>query len=135
MKMAAHIKKYLEGELASYPLNKKALAQTCQNLHMRHSTHEHASLTGRYSQVDGVEENKVLRLETDRNTIHLENSVKAVDDVLSVLSAEYSRLVELKYFRTCSNQYVADELNISLRTFYHWRDKVLTLFARRHELM
>lgn len=135
MKIAAHIKKYLEGELINYPLNKKALAQARQNIYLQHSADGYAALMRRSSQVDSVVERKVLRLSSDRNILLLENSIKAVEDVLSVLSEEYHRLIELKYFKTYSNQFVADDLNISLRTFYHWRDKVLTIFARRKELI
>lgn len=135
MKIPIHIKKYIEGELMDYPLNKKALAHAKQNLYLQHSANGYADLTRGGVQVDSTVERKVMDLMADRNIIRLENSVKAVEDVLAALSPEYSRLIELKYFKPCSNQFVADELNISLRTFYYWRDHALGLFAIRSRLI
>lgn len=136
MKLDVHVKKYLEGELMNYPLKKKALSQARQEQYRQPSSATgYVDVTGKSVPVNSGVEKKVSCMLTDRKIMHLENDTKAVEDILSELPAEHNRLIELKYFKSCSNQFVADELNISLRTFYHWRDKVLGLFALRRQLI
>lgn len=73
---------------------------------------------------------KTARLLTNRRLRKMEETVRAVDRVVERLPADRQRLVELKYFRgRLSNLGVADELNVSLRTFYRWRDEVVVAVA------
>jgi RinA family phage transcriptional activator len=131
MKMPKHMRKYVEGELTAYPVNKKALIQAHQNLYLRHSATGYTELTKHSDTSTSMVEHSVMSLMSDRNILRLENTVTSVEDVLNELPEEYRKLIELTYFKTCNNQYVADELNICLRSFYHWRDKALLLFAMR----
>lgn len=134
MKLSLEVKKYIEQELIRYPLQKKALAHARQNIYLQYSANSYADFRRGGTGGSSVVENKVLRLMGNRDICQLEHAVKAVEDVLEQLSAEYRRLIEMKYFKDYGNQFVADELNVSLRTFYHWRDKALALFAIRYGL-
>lgn len=135
MKVPNHIKKYIEGELIHYPANKKALAHAKQNIYLQQSASEYSELPSRSSYTSSAVEHKVIYLMSDRNIGRLEHGVATVEDILQELPEEYKRLIELKYFREHSNQHVADELSICLRTFYHWRDRAIGLFAVRMGLV
>jgi RinA family phage transcriptional activator len=134
MRLPKHIKKYLEGELTNYPIHKKTLTQARQNIYLQQSAGGYSE-PGRISRNTSPVEYKVMYLLTDRNIQRLETSVAAIEDVLHEMPEEYKMLIELKYFKLGQNQHVADALNISLRTFYHWRDRLLALFAIRYGLM
>lgn len=135
MKMPKHILKYLEGELASYPTNKKALAQAKQNIYLQQSANGYTSLGPRTNYATSKVENKVMYLMSDRNIIRLEHTVTAIEDVLHELPAEYQKLIELRYFKAYSVQKVAMELNICVRNFFNWRDKTMHFFALRFGLI
>jgi RinA family phage transcriptional activator len=130
MKLEKHVKKYIEGELTSYLIHKKKLQQEKQNAYLQQCANGYAPITKSANYSSSEVERKALYLMTDRTILRLENSVQAIENVLSDLSEELQTLIELKYFKDKDNQFVADQLNISLRTFYHWRDKALLGFAR-----
>lgn len=134
MKIPKHIKKYIEGELINYPIHTKALFQVRQNIYLQQSSSGHSEARRSISNASSVE-HKVMYLMTDRTILRMENSIIAIEDVLREMPQEYKALIELKYFKLSQNQYVADTLNICLRTFYHWRDRALALFAIRYGLM
>jgi RinA family phage transcriptional activator len=131
MRLPKHIKKYLEGELTNYPIHKKALTQARQNIYLQQSASGYGE-PSRSSHNASPVEHKVMYLLTERNIQRLENSVAAIEAVLNEMPEEYKMLIELKYFKLGQNQYVADSLNICLRTLYHWRDRALALVAIRY---
>lgn len=135
MKIPKHILKYLEGELVSYPANKKALAQAKQNIYLQQSASGYTSLGPKTNYATSAVESKVIYLMSDRNIIRLEHTVTAIEDVLKELPVEYQKLIELRYFKACSVQKVAIELNICLRNFFNWRDKAMHFFALRFGLI
>lgn len=62
--------------------------------------------------------------------------IDAIEDVLSILSDQDKRLIELKYFDAyLTNAGVARELNISERTFYERREEIIRRFAIRFGLL
>ncbi|HBS59931.1 MAG TPA: hypothetical protein DEA44_11760 [Firmicutes bacterium] len=132
VKLSQEVKKYIERQLSRYPLDKKALAQARQDIYLQHSAGGYADFRRSGTRGNSIVESKVMKLLDNRDIRQLEHAIAAVEDVLAELSAAQRRLVELKYFKDRDNQLVADELNISLRTFYHWRDKVLAVFAVRY---
>jgi|GEM_PF-3704069 len=131
MRLPKHIKKYLEGELINYPIHKKTLTQARQNIYLQQSASGYNEPSRGSNNASPVE-HKVMYLLTDRNIQRLEYSVTAIEAVLNEMPEAYKTLIELKYFKLGENQYVADSLNICLRTFYHWRDRALALIAIRY---
>lgn len=132
LKISQEVKKYIEQQLIKYPLDKKALSQARQNIYLQQSAGGYAEFRGGGARGNSIVESKVIKLLGNRDIRQLENAIEAVEDVLTELSAAQRRLIELKYFKNHGNQFVADELNISVRTFYHWRDKALAMFAVRY---
>jgi RinA family phage transcriptional activator len=128
MRLPKHIKKYLEGELTNYPIHKKALTQARQNIYLQQSASGYCELSRSSLNTNSVA-HKVMYLLTERNIQRLENSVAVIEAVLNEMPEEYKTLIEVKYFKLGQNLYVADTLNICLRTFYHWRDRALALLA------
>lgn len=134
MKLARHIQKYIEGELMSYPFNKKALEQAKQNIYLRQRTTSF-DLPQHSTYGTSAVEHKAIILMTERNIVHLENSVIAIEDVFKELPEEYQRLIQLRYFKSYSVERVSSELNICTRNFHNWRNKALYYFALRFGLV
>lgn len=111
--------RYVEAELYDYPFIKRELED------LRAAIIEEGPDPGKV--VVGREKTrftdptytKAQRLLTNRRLSRMEDTVRAIEEVLGRLSAEKRRLVELKYFQgRLSNLGVADALNVNLRTFY-----------------
>ncbi|MEM5796050.1 MAG: sigma factor-like helix-turn-helix DNA-binding protein, partial [Bacillota bacterium] len=134
MKVPKHIQKYIEGELVNFSANKKALAYAKQNVYMKQNADGYVTLT-RGKNVSRPVEQKVVVLMSDQNIVCLEQSVRAIEDVLNELPEKYRQLIDLRYFKAHSTEWVASELNICLRNFFKWRDKVITRFAVRFGFM
>jgi RinA family phage transcriptional activator len=134
MRIPKHVQKYIEGELINYSINKKALDQAKQNVYLQHSASGYTTLTQKSTSSTSPVEHKAMYLMSDRNILRLENSVNAVEDVLSELPDEYQKLIELRYFKSYSIERVAQELSICVRNFFNWRDKAIQVFAIRFGL-
>lgn len=122
--------RYVEAELYDYPFIKRELED------LRAAIIEEGPDPGKV--VVGREKTrftdptytKAQRLLTNRRLSRMEDTVRAIEEVLGRLSAEKRRLVELKYFQgRLSNLGVADALNVSLRTFYYWRGQIVRTVA------
>ena len=57
--------------------------------------------------------------------------VKAIDDVLGVLSDLERRLIDMKYFKDVPDVQICHDLHISTSKYYAVRRKILSLMARR----
>lgn len=134
MKLPKHVQKFVEGELLSYPMSKKALEQAKQNIYAQQRTTTYELSQPRTYGTSAVE-HKVVILMTERNIVRLENSVNAIEDVLKELPEEFQRLIQLRYFKLYSIERVASDLNICIRNFHNWRNKALYYFALRFGLV
>lgn len=75
---------------------------------------------------------KVVRLERIASRIDEARwYVKAIDDVLGVLSDLERRLIDMKYFKDVPDVQIMADLHISTSKYYAVRRKILSLMARR----
>lgn len=79
---------------------------------------------------------KTIRLITSKRLKRLTESYEAITRVLSTLSPEQKKFVEMKYWRREYTDYgIWQRLHISRRTFYNWREKILRAIAEEMGLL
>ena len=69
---------------------------------------------------------KSIKLITNKRITRLAETVRAVDKVLIRLPEEKRKLLQLKYWDgRWSDAGVAEQLNVSLATYYRWRKEIV----------
>jgi len=132
-RLRKEIRKYIESELRHYRENRKEIEA------MREDIVEGSpgGLDGqpRGPGISNPTERNATRLLTNRRLGKLEETVNAIEIVVEELDEDRRKLIEYTYFkrpRTLTDAGVACRLNVSIRTFYRWRDLIIHRIA--HEL-
>lgn len=126
------ILRYVETELYSYPWIKAEIGVL--KLNIIDAVPEKA--VARSEGVGDPTLAKTIKLLTSKRLKRLSETYEAVGRVLSVLSPEQLRFVEMKYWQREYTDYgIWQRLNISKRTLYRWRDQILTAIAAEMGLM
>lgn len=124
--MRRDLKKYIETEIRYYPETVKEYEMLKDDI--IGSTGSRSG--GRNQGVSKVVENKVVRLLTNKRLKRMEDTIKAVDYMLSKLDGTQKDFVRMYYWEKRYTLIgVALELNCSERTLYRWVDKVCSLVA------
>lgn len=122
--------RYVEAELYDYPFTKRELESLRLDIIEEGPDPGRIVVGDQKRRVTDPTYSKTARLLTNRRLKRMEETVRAIERVLERLPADKRRLVELKYFRCrLSNPGVAHALNVSLRTFYRWREEVVAAVA------
>ena len=73
-----------------------------------------------------------FQLMTNKRIKHMEQTCKAIENIVGELPEEKFKLVELKYWtrpQTLTDMGIAIKLNISQRTYYNWKDAIILALA------
>lgn len=135
---------FIEHKLREYPLNKtivkeyedqkgKLLAVYVDNVSSAKPSDDQPGGSG----IGRPTEATAIQLAMLENVASCEMFwIRAIEDVLEVISPEEKEFVELRYFKGfASNVSVAMALGIEERDIYRWRDRILPSFAKRFGLI
>ena len=129
--MRKDIKAYIEAELRDYHENKKDIELLREEILEGTSVGDESGIRG--TSISNVTQNKALRLITNKRLRKLEETIRAIDNVILELDEDKYKLVELKYW-TRPNYYndtgIAHQLNIGMRTYYRWKDAIILAIAQ-----
>lgn len=129
--MRREVFRYVEAELFDYPWTLKEIARLRADIALEGVALEEALLGARVSggRLPDPTREKAIRLITNRRLKRMEETVEAIERVLSRLPAEMRELVRLRYWERWGRVRVCEELHISERTYYRWRAAVVRAVA------
>lgn len=121
-----HVFRYVEGELFRYQRLKRRA----------HYLYGLAVAGGGVSDVgpvkaqggDGID-TAMRRAHADDELQRIEQRIARIEDGMDALTEEQKQLVDLRYFRRRAVSDAAEEMNVSVRTFYRIRQSVVEVVA------
>ncbi|MHB1654412.1 MAG: transcriptional regulator [Desulfitobacteriaceae bacterium] len=139
-RMERHIYQFVEAELQNYKINKKLIEEFDREiLYTGAKSGLGKDPTGRFPQntttdSTSVEAMRILFLED--KTLRAGYYVRAIEDVLELLSEQERKLVELKYFQGwLTDSGICSEMHISRVTLYRQKNNIVRKFAVRMAVM
>lgn len=130
MAIKREIKAYIEAELRDYNDTIRAIAEDKHELLL--SSHTPENTGGTNYDIGNPTQAKALQLMTNRRIRRMEDTCRAIRNVIEALPEEKYRLVELKYWtrpQTLTDIGISMQLNISRRTYYNWIDGIVAALA------
>lgn len=124
--------RYVEAELYDYPFTKEEIESLRDSIIEAVPVLDSADGMSRKPnyKISDPTSSKVGQLLTNRRLRRMEETVVAIDKVLTRLPKEKMELVKLKYWECrLSNHGVAEALHVSDATYYRWRNEVVTAVA------
>lgn len=161
-KIPSHVFRFVERELYDYPVNKETvmayyryrdqlraeIAQSDMAQHWGSVSEDELKIASNPSGANpetirpqgDVSDPTCLKtarfLALEQRAQRIMHFVRAIDDVMNVLSERERKLVKLKYFENDrTDEEVARELGISRASFYNWRKEIVRKFAMRFGLI
>lgn len=132
MKLNKHYYRHVEHELFSYRNNKQELEELTDDIiNSSGSPSEERVQTSILSDETGT---KALKLISNARIKRLEETIRSVDTAIRILKVDAEpgkyKLLEMKYF-DCqyTDKRIADELCISIETYYRWKRQIVSLVA------
>lgn len=76
--------------------------------------------------INSVVENQVINMEQQKQLIkNKEVDVQIIENALTILSEQQRELVKLRYFQGLTQDVVAHQMRIGVKTVYAWSKKIL----------
>ena len=123
--------KYIEGELYDYEKNKKTIDE--ERMNIIQASPEPADGMPKGSGTNGdPTQSKAMKLISNVALVRMEETVKAIKRVLDKLPEEYKTFFDLHYCQSKGIVATCMEANISERTYYNYKDRIVELVG--HEL-
>ncbi|AFL99755.1 phage transcriptional activator, RinA family [Desulfitobacterium dehalogenans ATCC 51507] len=135
-----HINQYVEAELRNYRTYKKLIEEYDKELlYTGAKSGLGKDPTGRFSQnqISDPTHDEVARIIANEQRVsRMKDVVKCIEDVLEELSEEETRLVEMKYFKSCYTDFgIISELHIGQTKYYGDKRRIIRRFALRMRLI
>lgn len=124
--------KYIESELHSYHDTLREIKFLRNNLIFCKESEDENIGGGRSSFISTPTEQIGTRLATHKKLTHLEEIANAIEKVYTGLPEEYQKLVRLKYWtkpQTKTWEGIANELHVSRRQAFNWRDEIINVLG------
>lgn len=133
MKMRISTSKHIEAELYEYHSTVKRIKERREDLMMNISTDENSG-GGKSNVPSRPTEQLATRLASDIRLNELERIASSIEHVYNICDDERKNLIRLKYWtqpqiRTWDG--IAQELNISKRQAFRWRDQILQAIGEK----
>ncbi|QDR81368.1 hypothetical protein [Sporomusa termitida] len=136
MRLKRELKAYIEAELKDYHQTKADLLETKDNLILQSPVADESGIRG--TDTSRPTEAKVMQLITNKRIKRAEQTIRAIETVISALPEEKFRLIELKYWtrpQPLTDIGMAMQLNCSRATLYNWTDGILLALAKEMGLI
>lgn len=124
--------KHIESELHSYHDTLKEIKFLRNNLMFCKENDDENIGGGRSSFISSPTESIGTRLATHKKLNNLEEITNAIETVYTGLPEDYQKLVRLKYWtkpQLKTWEGIANELHVSRRQAFNWRDEVINVIA------
>ena len=125
VKLDRAVFRYIEHELYSYDETVRQLEMLKDDIIQETPFR----VTGTDSGISNLTESKGLRLVTNRAIVRLENTVRAIDDALALLSEAHRDLCELKYRQRKPWRQICEEMPTSERSYFRMRREIVEAVA------
>jgi DNA-directed RNA polymerase specialized sigma24 family protein len=128
-----HVFRYVEGELYEYNRKRRRARylrdaiDRCESALARAGT---GSSAGPSDPTFGRVARQETAAEFSRELARVEARLAEIRSGYEQLPSEARLLVQLKYFQRTSNELTAQQLNMSLRSFYRYRQEIIEFYAR-----
>lgn len=126
MAIRREIKAYIEAELRDYNDTLRAIGEDRNELLLSSPVHDNNG--GKSYEVGNPTQARAMQLMTNKRIRRMEQTCKAIENVINALPEDKYRLVELKYWtkpQTLTDVGISRELNVSQRTYYNWKDEII----------
>lgn len=136
MRLKRELKAYIEAELKDYHQTKADLLEAKDNLILQSPVADDSGIRG--TDTSRPTEAKVMQLITNKRIKRAEQTIRAIETVISALPEEKFRLIELKYWtrpQPLTDIGMAMQLNCSRATLYNWTDGILLALAKEMGLI
>ena len=124
--------RHAEDELIAYHDTRKKIIQLRSEILYNKSSYDENVSGGRSSIPSDPTGRTATALMTNRQLLHLEGVISAIDSVYNRLPAHKQRLVNIVYWtkpQMLSWDGIADKMHIGRRTAFNWRDEVIYAVA------
>lgn len=132
-KMRRDTYRYVESELRMYRETIKEYNRRRSELLTDMKEPDEAQSGSRSNVVSAPTERYAIRLVDDRRLERLRNAIEAIQTVYEECSPDHKRLIEMNYWarpRAKTIEGIAQELNVSTRTIYRYRNEVVYAVGR-----
>jgi RinA family phage transcriptional activator len=134
--MRREIKAYIEAELRDYNDTLRQIGEDKNELILSNHCPDNSGIRG--TDISNPTHNKAVQLMTNKRIRRMEDTCRAISNVLDGLQGEKYRLVELKYWtkpQILTDEGIARELSCDRRTLYRWIDGILLALAKEMGLV
>ena len=122
MRIDKKVYKYIDYELQHYEENKKELER--MRAEILDASPAPADGQPRGNTIGNPTEQKTMKLVTSAAILRIERTTKAIDKIYSQLSKEYKRFFDLCYIDQVGIVKTCNDIPISEKTYYRWRDNI-----------
>ena len=134
--MRREIKAYIEAELRDYNDTLRQIGEDKNELILSSHSPDDSGIRG--TDISNPTYNKAVQLMTNKRIRRMEDTCRAISNVLDGLQSEKYRLVELKYWtkpQILTDEGIARELSCDRRTLYRWVDGIILALAKEMGLV
>lgn len=128
MKLDKRIYKYIEYELYNYNNSKESLEEMKRQIIETSGSNDGQP---RGNEVGSQTENKAIKIMTSTTIASTERIIKAIEDTLKELEGTYRKLFEMKYCKKEGIVKICNEIAMSERSFYNYKDKLVYMVAQK----
>ena len=126
MRISQAVYRYVENELYNYPYTLEAIEELREDIISGVSGEKLAVQAG----LSNPTAAKATRLTIDARLMHLERVRRSIEKVYNALPPEKKKVVELKYWdRRLSDYGIYQSIPIARRTYFRWRNEIITAIA------
>jgi RinA family phage transcriptional activator len=126
MAIRREIKAYIEAELRDYNDTLRAIGEDKNELLLASPVHDNNG--GTSYDLSNPTQDKALQLVTNKRIRRMEQTCRAIENVVNRLPEDKYRLVELRYWtkpQTLTDEGIAREIGIDRATLYRWADGII----------
>jgi len=128
MKLDKRIYKYIEYELYNYNNSKENLEEMKRQIIETSGSNDGQP---RGNEVSSQTENKAIKIMASTAIASTERIIKAIDEALYELGGTYRRLFEMKYVKKEGIVKICNEISMSERSFYNYKDRLVYTVAQK----
>ena len=133
MKRATY--RYIEAEIYDYPSTVGEITRLRQEI-IEGGSPDDTQTRVQSNRISDPTADRATRLVMDKRLRRLEEVRNAIDRVYQNLDPDRKRLVEMKYWeKRLTHTGIAEDLHIGERTFYRWKDEIITAIAEELGLL
>ena len=133
MRIDKKVYKYIDYELQHFEENKKKLEEL--RLDIIDSSPEPSDGQPKGNSTGNPTEQKGMKLVSSTALLKIESTIKVIDKVYNQLNDEYKLFFNWNYKENAGIVRTCQEVNISEKTYYRWRDEIVYVVGREMGLI